>query len=109
MTKHRKHFALLLILLSPVLFPAVSWGIINITDDLELEGFVKTQNILRTPMFRDAEFIMQRNTAQLEGKYYFLRNSQAFGRFATGPLEEATLTLIGRGVYDSIYDCVGID
>ena len=84
--------------------PTSSWGIINVNDDVELEGFVKTQNILRTPMFRDAEFIMQRNTAQLEGKYYFLRESQAFGRFATGPLEEATLTLIGRGVYDSIYD-----
>ena len=84
--------------------PAPSWGIIAVTDDVELEGFVKTQNILRTPMFRDAELIMQRNTAQLEGKYYFLRESQAFGRFSTGPLEEATLTLIGRGVYDSIYD-----
>ena len=84
--------------------PPPSWGIIAVTDDVELEGFVKTQNILRTPMFRDAELIMQRNTAQLEGKYYFLRESQAFGRFSTGPLEEATLTLIGRGVYDSIYD-----
>ena len=84
--------------------PAPSWGIIAVTDDVELEGFVKTQNILRTPMFRDAEFIMQRNTAQLEGKYYFLRESQAFGRFSTGPLEEATLTLIGRGVYDTVYD-----
>ena len=104
MTKPRKYIVLFLILLSPVLLPAVSWGIINVTDDLELEGFVKTQNILRTPMFRDAEFIMQRNTAQLEGKYYFLRDSLAFGWFATGPLEEATLTLIGRGVYDSIYD-----
>ena len=104
MTRLRKNCVLLSILLSLVLLPAVSWGIINVTDDLELEGFVRTQNTVRTPMFKDAEFIMQRNMAQLESKYYFLRDSQAFGRFATGPLEEATLTLIGRGVYDSIYD-----
>ena len=104
MTRLRKNCVLLSIFLSLVLLPAVSWGIINVTDDLELEGFVRTQNTVRTPMFKDAEFIMQRNMAQLESKYYFLRGSQAFGRFATGPLEEATLTLIGRGVYDSIYD-----
>ena len=100
----RTCFASCVLFLALAVMPAPSWGIIAVTDDVELEGFVKTQNIIRTPMFRDAEFIMQRNTAQLEGKYYFLRESQAFGRFATGPLEEATLTLIGRGVYDSIYD-----
>ena len=97
-------FAACALFLGLAVLPVPSWGIINVTDDIELEGFVKTQNILRTPMFQDAELIMQRNTAQLEGKYYFLRESQAFGRFGTGPLEEATLTLIGRGVYDSIYD-----
>ncbi len=97
-------FASCVLFLGLAVLPVPSWGIINVTDDIELEGFVKTQNTLRTPMFRDAELIMQRNTAQLEGKYYFLRESLAFGRFGTGPLEEATLTLIGRGVYDSIYD-----
>ncbi len=100
----RTCFASWVLFLALAIMPAPSWGIIAVTDDVELEGFVKTQNILRTPMFRDAELIMQRNTAQLEGKYYFLRESQAFGRFATGPLEEATLTLIGRGVYDTVYD-----
>ena len=104
MTKLRKRLVPLLLLLSFVVFPAVSWGIINVTDDLELEGFAQAQNIMRTPNFRDAEFIMQRNTAQLEGKYYFLRDSQAFGRFATGPLEDATFSFIARGVYDAIYD-----
>ena len=92
------------LLLGLGLAPLRAAAIVSVTDDIELEGFFKTQNILRTPMFRDAEFVMQRNTAQLESKYYFLRNSRAFNRFATGPLEEATLTLIGRGVYDSIYD-----
>ncbi len=98
----RQFFAAVLFVV--VLYPVQSWGIIALRHDLEVEGFFQAQNILRTPMFRDAKFIMQRNTAQLEAKYYFLREGQAFSRFSTGPLEEATLTVIGRGVYDSIYD-----
>jgi hypothetical protein len=77
---------------------------IALRHDLEVEGFLQAENILRTPMFRDATFIMQRNTAQVEAKYHFLREGQAFGMFPAGPIEEATLTVIGRGVYDSIYD-----
>ncbi len=82
-------------------------AIVAVGDSIELEGFLKFQNILRTPKFKNAEAIMQRNTAQLEGKYYFLKGGEAFGRFNAGPIEEATLTIIGRGVYDSIYDVRG--
>ena len=82
-------------------------AIVSLGDNVELEGTLKFQNILRTPKFKDAEAIMQRNTAQLEGKYYFLKDGEAFGRFDSGPIEEATLTIIGRGVYDSIYDIRG--
>lgn len=89
------------------LYAAPSAAIVTLYDVVELEGFVNAQNILRTPEFEDTEFIMQRNTAQVEGKYYFLRDSTAFGRFSTGPLEEATLTVVGRAVYDSIYDIRG--
>lgn len=90
--------------LALLLYPTVSHSIVALRPELEIEGFLKIQNVLRTPNFSDAEFIMQRNTAQLEGKWYFLREGEALGRFATGPIEEATLTFIGRGVYDSIYD-----
>ena len=72
--------------------------------DFEIEGFVQAQNILRTPKFQGAKFILQRNTAQIEAKYHFLQEGQAFGWLSTGPLEDASLTVIGRGVYDSIYD-----
>jgi uncharacterized protein DUF1302 len=71
---------------------------------LEIEGFVQAQNILRTPKFQGAKFILQRNTAQIEAKYHFLQEGQAFGWFSLAPLEDASLTVIGRGVYDSIYD-----
>lgn len=91
-------------LAATLLTPAASWGIVNIGTDLELEGYVRAQNIWRVPSPSDAEMIMQRNTAQLEGKYYFLRDGQAFGRFDTGPVAEATFTFIGRGIYDSVYD-----
>jgi hypothetical protein len=85
-----------------------SMAIVTLGENIELEGFLRLQNMVRTAEFDDAELIMQRNTAQLESKYYFLRDSEAFGRFNTGPLEEATLTLTGRGVYDSVYDMRGI-
>ena len=77
---------------------------IALSPELELEGFIQAQNILRTPMFQDAKFILQRNTAQVEAKYHFLQEGQAFERFDTGPLEDASLTVIGRSVYDSLYD-----
>ena len=81
-----------------------AWAIVKVGNDLELEGYVNAQNIWRVPSLDDAEMIMQRNTAQVEGKYYFLREGEAFGRFDAGPIEEATFTFIGRGVYDSVYD-----
>ncbi len=84
--------------------PLTAPAIITINDNIEVEGFVQAQNILRTAQMDDAEFIMQRNTAQIESKYYFLQDSTAFGRFNTGKLEEATFTFVGRAVYDSIYD-----
>ena len=84
--------------------PPTAPAVINVSDDIEVEGFVQAQNILRTSQMEDSEFIMQRNTAQIETKYYFLKDSTAFGRFNTGKLEEATFTFVGRAVYDSIYD-----
>jgi len=91
------------VLLALTSLPAAQ-AIVTLTDEIELEGFVNLQNVVREPRFESAELVMQRNTAQIEGKYYFLKDSTAFGRFHTGRLEEATLTIVGRGVYDSIYD-----
>ena len=78
-----KPLATLLFLSLLLLSPAVSWGVIALRHDLELEGFVQAENILRTPQFQGAQFIMQRNTAQIETKYHFLQESRAFDRFAT--------------------------
>lgn len=86
------------------LLPQWAWGVIALRPDLEIEGFVQAQNILREPMFQGAKFILQRNTAQVEAKYHFLQEGQAFGYLDTGLIEDASLTAIGRGVYDSLYD-----
>ena len=104
MIRQQKQVALAGLLLGTLFFTSSSWGIVNITDNMELEGFVNAKNVVRATNFSNGDLIMQRNTAQLEGKYYFLRDSTAFGRFSTGRLEEATLTVIGRSVYDSVYD-----
>ena len=79
-------------------------AIIDVTENIELEGYVKAQNVIREQSLGSSELIMQRNTVQLEGKYYFLKDGKAFGRFNAGRLEEATLTIIGRSVYDSVFD-----
>lgn len=104
MVNHKQRCAIFLATFTCLVLPSLSWGIVKLGEEIELEGFVKAQNIMRASGLHDGELIMQRNTAQVEGKYYFLKDGEAFGRFSTGPLEEATLTLIGRSVYDSAFD-----
>jgi hypothetical protein len=66
---------------------------------------VQSQSILRTPRYRDAELILQRNTAQLELTSRFIQGGRTtLGDFSRGPIEEATFKLIYRFAYDSLYD-----
>jgi len=106
MFMYRKKIAKILIFISAILSPMLSWGIVNLGEDFELEGFVKAYNIMKNgaSAFHDGELTHQRNTAQLEGKYYFLRDGQMFNHFSSGPIDEATFTFLGRAVYDSAYD-----
>lgn len=101
---HARLFSIVAFLWLALLAPSRSWGVIALQPNLEIEGFIQAENILRESKFQDMKFILQRNTAQVEAKYHYLQEGEAFGRFDTGPLEDATLTVIGRGVYDSIYD-----
>ena len=88
-----------------VLSGVESWAIINLRDDLELEGFMQSQAVLRTPQYQDATLVVQRNSIQLENTWNFIRNSQtSIGGLSTGWLEEATFKLIYRFAYDSTYD-----
>ncbi len=88
-----------------LLWPFRAWGIVTFRQDLELEGFAQSQSILRTPRYRDAELILQRNTLQLEGTWRFVQNGRTtVGDLLLGPLEEATAKVIYRFAYDSLYD-----
>lgn len=92
---------LVLILLSSI----DSWAIINLRDDLELEGFVQSQFVLRTPQYQDMQLAVQRNTLQLENTWHFIQEGQtSIGNLPTGFIEEATFKLIYRFAYDSTYD-----
>ena len=105
MMQSQRHLAKVLILLYPMLFTSLSWGIVNLGDDFEIEGFIKQMNVIQSKDFFDrAELTIQRNTAQLEGKYYFLRDGTLFNNWSNDFLDSATFTFLARGVYDSAYD-----
>ena len=95
-----------LILLGFLPFPHTeSWAIVNLRDDLELEGFVQSQFVLRTPGYQGAQLNVQRNTVQLENTWNFIQDGRtSIGDFSTGPIEEATIKVIYRFAYDSSYD-----
>ncbi|MBI2963919.1 MAG: hypothetical protein HYY35_09210 [Deltaproteobacteria bacterium] len=92
-----------LVLLATLLASPDAGALLAPRPDLEIQGFFEAKTALRTPEFKDAELVMQRNTAQIESRWEFLRSSNLFG-LSTGPLEEANLSVIGRGAYDSVYD-----
>jgi len=81
-------------------------AVLSLRHDLEVEGFLEAKTAIRTPQFQGADLVMQRNTVQLEGRWEFLRSGNLFG-FSTGRLEQGSLTVINRNVYDSVYDVRG--
>lgn len=87
-----------------VCLPSPAWGVVSLRPDLRVEGFLRSQNALRTPQFQGMAWVMQRNTLQLEGAWDFLQEGKLLGGLSLGPLKEGTAVLIYRGVYDSIYD-----
>ncbi len=105
MRQWNKNLIVLFSLVVYCLLPVGAWGIIALRDDLEIEGFVQAENILRTARYRDAELILQRNTVQVEGLWNFIQEGRTtVGNFSMGPIEEATLKLTYRFAYDSVYD-----
>ncbi|TKB76156.1 MAG: hypothetical protein E8D45_06815 [Nitrospira sp.] len=95
-----------LLVVSLLSFPAAeSWAIISLHDNVELEGFVQSQFVLRTPQYQGAQLVVQRNTLQLENTWNFIQDGQTtLGNLSTGLIEEATFKLIYRFAYDSTYD-----
>src|SRR5947199_184774 len=71
---------------------------------IQLSGNLQTANIVRTPDQNTYEYIMNRNTAHVRFDYDWLQSGKFYNKYDIPFLESSHLSVIWRGVYDSIYD-----
>src|SRR5262249_44750900 len=71
---------------------------------LEISGNAQSQNLFRTPDASTWEYIQNRNTAHILLNYDWLEGGKWIGKYSIPFIEKSSLTLLWRGVYDSIYD-----
>ena len=71
---------------------------------IQLSGNLQTANIVRTPDQNTYEYIMNRNTAHVRLDYDWLQSGKFYNKYDIPFLESSHLSIVWRGVYDSIYD-----
>ncbi len=71
---------------------------------LQLSGNLQSQNLIRHPDATTYEFIQNRNTAHIHLDYDWLVGGKFYNKYEIPFVESSHLTVIWRGVYDSIYD-----
>jgi hypothetical protein len=72
---------------------------------LELSGNLQSQQLIRHPDVDDYELIQQRNTMHVRVDWAWKkRRGKLIDRFDVPWIEESSVHLIYRGVYDSVYD-----
>src|SRR5437867_661066 len=71
---------------------------------VQLSGNLQTQNLVRHPDQSTYEFIQNRNTAHIHLDYDWLQGGVFYNKYNIPFIESSHLTVIWRGVYDSIYD-----
>src|SRR5207244_7707795 len=71
---------------------------------VQLSGNLQTANIVRTPDQNTYEYIMNRNTAHVRLDYDWLQSGKFYNKYDIPFLESSHLSIVWRGVYDSIYD-----
>src|SRR6266550_278892 len=71
---------------------------------IQLSGNLQTANIVRTPDQNTYEYIMNRNTAHVRFDYDWLQSGKFYNKYDIPFLESSHLSIVWRGVYDSIYD-----
>src|SRR5947208_9009381 len=71
---------------------------------IQLSGNLQTANIVRTPDQNTYEYIMNRNTAHVRLDYDWLQSGKFYNKYDIPFLDSSHLSVIWRGVYDSIYD-----
>jgi hypothetical protein len=71
---------------------------------IQLSGNVQSANIVRTPDVDTYEFIMNRNTIHLRLDYDWLQSGKFYNKYDIPFVESSHLSVLWRGVYDSVYD-----
>src|SRR5437870_1712729 len=71
---------------------------------IQLSGNLQTANIVRTPDQNTYQYIMNRNTAHVRLDYDCLQSGKFYNKYDIPFLESSHLSIVWRGVYDSIYD-----
>jgi hypothetical protein len=71
---------------------------------LQISGNVQSQNLVRHPDASTYEYIQNRNTARLRLDYDWLEGGKLIGKYSLPFVERSQLSILWRGVYDSIYD-----
>lgn len=71
---------------------------------LQVSGNVQSQNLVRHPDASTFEYIQNRNTARIRLDYDWFEGGKLIGKYDLPFIERSQLSLLWRGVYDSIYD-----
>src|SRR6266852_795330 len=71
---------------------------------IQLSGNLQTMDIVRTPDVDTYQFIMNRNVAHIRLDYAWLQSGKFYNKYDIPFIDSSNLSVIWRGVYDSIYD-----
>ena len=71
--------------------------------NLQISGNLQSQNLVRTPDASTWQFIQNRNTARLRLDYDWFEGGKLIEKYSIPFIERSSLSLLWRGVYDSIY------
>src|SRR5438132_6781906 len=71
---------------------------------IQLSGNLQTMDIVRTPDQDTYQFIMNRNVATIHLAYDWLQSGKFYNKYDVPFIDTSHLSVIWRGVYDSIYD-----
>jgi len=70
---------------------------------LQVSGNLQTQNIIRHPDWSTYDLVQQRNVFRVQLQYDWLEAGKFMDKFRFPFIRESKLTLLYRGIYDSVY------
>jgi hypothetical protein len=70
---------------------------------LQISGSLQSQNLFQTPEAGEFNYVMNRNTANIQLQYEWLQGGKFYNRYDIPFIENSKLFLLYRGVYDGVY------